>query len=69
VTSATGTLAVDAALTLRHGLSGDPRDLAAGSAERAGGLLQHARPVPGVLASLPGRSERWGFGGHFGAPT
>jgi HAD superfamily hydrolase (TIGR01509 family) len=40
-----------AALTLRHGLSGDPGDLAARWTERAVPLLQqHARPMPGVPA-------------------
>src|SRR5687768_2087357 len=36
-----------AALTPRHGLSGDPRDLATRWTERAVPLLQHARPMPG----------------------
>src|SRR5688572_14104145 len=39
-----------AALTLRHGLSGDPRDLATRWTERAVPLLRHARPMPGVPA-------------------
>jgi HAD superfamily hydrolase (TIGR01509 family) len=40
-----------AALTLRHGLAGDPVDLAARWAKRTIVLLQqHARPLPGVPA-------------------
>jgi hypothetical protein len=55
VTSATGTLAVDAVMFDMDGVG-------------TVGLLQPARPMPGGPASLPGRAERWGCGGHSRAP-